>query len=48
MWIIELNVAGHQFNHRVPDLHRSGRATLRLGRRTVHRYVPQLRQSRAA
>jgi hypothetical protein len=43
MLIIELNVAGHRFSGQIPDLHRRTLSSLRVGRRTAHRYIPQLR-----
>ena len=43
MWIIELNVAGRQFTHQLPDPRRSGLPAFRLGR-----YVGHLRHPRAA
>lgn len=48
MWIIELNVAGHRFTHRVPDRRHSGLSAIRLDRKAMYRYMPQLRPSRAA
>ncbi|AMO63662.1 Uncharacterised protein [Mycolicibacterium phlei] len=33
MWVVELNIAGHQFTHRVR--HRRVRRPLRLGVRTL-------------
>jgi hypothetical protein len=43
MWIIELNVAGHQFTREMPDLRRR---PFRFNPRNLH--WPVLRQSHAA
>ena len=43
MWILELNVAGHQFTREMPDLRRRPSW---FSRRNVH--WPALRQSHAA
>jgi hypothetical protein len=44
MWIIELNVAGYQFTHRVPDRRR----IFRFSPRNAHWRPSQLRHPRAA
>ena len=45
MWVIELNFAGRQFTHRVPDRRQS---LLRLAQRSVAWRPTQLRNLRAA
>ena len=45
MWVIELNFAGRQFTHRVPDRRQS---LLRLAQRSVAWRPTQLRSPRAA
>jgi hypothetical protein len=44
MWIIEVNFAGHQFTHRVPDR----RPIFRFSPRHLHWRPSQLRNPRAA
>ena len=45
MWVIELNFAGHQFTHRVPDRRQR---FYRLATRTVGWRPSQLRNHQAA
>ncbi len=45
MWVIELNIAGHQFTHRVPDRRQR---LYRLATRTVGWRPAQLRNESAA
>lgn len=45
MWIIEVNFAGHQFTHRVPDRRRP---SFRFSPRGVRWRPQQLRHPRAA
>jgi hypothetical protein len=45
MWVIELNIAGYQFTHRVPDRHQR---LYRLATRTVGWRPAQLRSQNAA
>ena len=45
MWVIELNFAGRQFTHRVPDRRRS---LLRFAQRSVAWRPMQLRNQHAA
>ena len=45
MWVIELNIAGHQFTHRVPDRRQR---LYRLATRTVGWRPAQLRHQHAA
>jgi hypothetical protein len=45
MWIVEVNVAGHQFTHRVHD-HR--RPIFRISPRNIGWRASQLRRARAA
>lgn len=45
MWVIELNIAGHQFTHRVPDRRQR---LYRLATRTVGWRSAQLRNQQAA
>jgi hypothetical protein len=45
MWVIELNIAGHQFTHHVPDRRRS---LMRFAPRNVHWRPALLRNQPAA
>jgi hypothetical protein len=45
MWIIEVNVAGHQFTHRVRGRHRS---IFRFSPRSIGWRPSQVRDTRAA
>jgi hypothetical protein len=45
MWVIELNIAGHQFTHRVPDRRQR---IYRFATRTVGWRPAQLRSQPAA
>lgn len=45
MWVIELNIAGHQFTHRVPDRRQR---LYRLAGRTMGWRPAQLRHPHAA
>lgn len=45
MWVIELNFAGHQFTHRVPDRRRS---LFRFAPRAMAWLPAQLRNQHAA
>ena len=48
MLIVELNLVGHQFTRRIPDLGRRSFRAVRFNRRAVHWRMSQLRHMRAA